>query len=365
MTTAAATTGSLLYSDIEESLRSSVRELLADRAPAASVLARIESGEPYDRALWQALARDLGVAGLVVSEADGGHGASWREAAVVAEELGRSCAATPFLGSAVLATAAARAAGDAQLLTGLASGTTVATLAMPIAGSPHTEGIELRDGSVHGSVQGVIDALDADVLLVVAGDALVEVAAADVTRTAVVSLDMTRPLADLDFAGAPGRVIATGADAGRAVKAGWAAGAVLLSAEQLGLAERCLDIAVAYLKSRYQFGRPIGSFQALKHRAAELWAAIAQARAVVRYATGCLADADADLPVAVSLAQAYCSPLAVHAAEECVQLHGGIGFTWEHPAHLYLKRAKADSLLLGTAAVHRARLGGLVDLPAN
>ncbi|MDT4938040.1 MAG: hypothetical protein QOG80_1711, partial [Pseudonocardiales bacterium] len=137
----------------------------------------------------------------------------------------------------------------------------------------------------------------------------------------------------------------------------------LLASEQLGLAQRCLDMIVDHLKTRYQFGRQIGSFQALKHRAADLWVAISQARAVARYAAGCVADHDADAPVAVALAQAYCSPVAVRAAEECVQLHGGIGFTWEHPTHLYLKRAKADAILFGTARRHRARLGELVGLP--
>jgi alkylation response protein AidB-like acyl-CoA dehydrogenase len=130
------------------------------------------------------------------------------------------------------------------------------------------------------------------------------------------------------------------------------------------LAERCLEITVEHLLTRYQFGRQIGSYQALKHRMADLWAGVTQARAVARYAAGCVADADPDAAVAASLAQAYCSLVAVKAAEECVQLHGGIGFTWEHPAHLYLKRAKADAIAFGTASQHRARLAELVDLPA-
>jgi alkylation response protein AidB-like acyl-CoA dehydrogenase len=121
---------------------------------------------------------------------------------------------------------------------------------------------------------------------------------------------------------------------------------------------------VDYLNVRYQFGRQIGGFQALKHRVADLWVAVSQARAVARYAADCVATDDPDAPTAVSVAQAHCSPIAVLAAEECVQLHGGIGFTWEHPAHLYLKRAKADSIALGTAGAHRARLATLVGLPA-
>ena len=177
------------------------------------------------------------------------------------------------------------------------------------------------------------------------------------TVAPVVSLDLTRPLADLTLDGAPARPLASGPDADRAVASALAAGAAMLAAEQLGVAERCLEMTVAYLKERYQFARPIGSFQALKHRAADLWVAISQARAASRYAAACLADGDADAPVAVALAKAACGDAATLAAQECVQLHGGIGFTWEHPAHLYLKRATSSSIAFGTPDWHRACAG--------
>ena len=148
------------------------------------------------------------------------------------------------------------------------------------------------------------------------------------------------------------------------MEAALTAGAAVLAAEQVGLAQRCLDMTLAYVKERRQFARPIGSFQALKHRLADLWVAVSQARAASRYAAACLASGDPDAKVAVALAKAYCSEAAVHAAQECVQLHGGIGFTWEHPAHLYLKRAKADSVAFGTPGAHRAALAALVNLPA-
>ncbi len=141
-------------------------------------------------------------------------------------------------------------------------------------------------------------------------------------------------------------------------------GAAILASEQLGVAQWCLDTTVDYLKTRHQFGRPVGSFQGLKHRLAELWVAVTQARAVARNAAGCVAEGDPDAPIAVAVAQAHCSGVAVRAAEECVQMHGGIGFTWEHPAHLYLKRAKSDAIALGTPDRHRATLARLVDLPA-
>jgi alkylation response protein AidB-like acyl-CoA dehydrogenase len=340
----------LLYSEVEEDLRASVRSLLADRAAPAAVLARTESAEPVDTKLWRSLAADLGCAGLPVPEERGGAGASWRETAVVLEELGRAVAPVPFFGSAVLATAALIDSGD-ELLADLASGSRTAALAVPFSTAP--------GGAVAGRTTSVADGLTADVFLVPADDGLYALDAADVTRTLVVSLDQTRPLVDLsDVDTAKGRRVA----GPEAVDKALTAGAALLSAEQLGIAEWCLETTVAYAKTRRQFARQIGSYQAVKHRLADVWVEVTQARAVSRYAVACLADDDPDLPVAAALAQAFCSQVAVHAAEECVQLHGGIGFTWEHPAHLYLKRAKANAIALGTADRHRAAIGKLVNL---
>jgi len=181
----------------------------------------------------------------------------------------------------------------------------------------------------------------------------------------VVSLDMTRQLCDLSFDEVPGTLIASGPAATRAYQAALTAGAGVLASELTGLAQRCLDMTVAYVKERRQFGRPVGSFQGVKHRLADVWVTVSQARAASRYAAACLAAGAPDTAIAVALAKAYCSDAAVQAAQECVQLHGGIGFTWEHPAHLYLKRAKADSIAFGTAGAHRAALGALVELPAS
>ena len=355
----------LLYSEVEDALRASVRDLLADRAPLPAVLKRTETDEPYDPALWQALASDLGVAGLAVPEDRGGQGASWREVAVVAEELGASVAATPFLGN-TMATAAARVVRASNLVPPLVSGELTATLVAPLAADPGrwVADVQVRDGTIRGRVPNVIDAVSADVLLFPTEAGLLQVDAAEATRIPVPSLDMTRPLCDVTFDDAGTTVLADADGCARAMAAAALVGGALLGAEQLGLARRCLELTVDYVQARFQFGRAIGSFQALKHRVADLWVAISQAQAVARYAAGCVADHDPDAPVAAALALAYCGPVAVHAAEECLQLHGGIGFTWEHPAHLYLKRAKADAILLGTAAAHRARLAELVDLPA-
>jgi alkylation response protein AidB-like acyl-CoA dehydrogenase len=388
---AAAGLPDLLYGEAETELRAAVRSLLDDRCAWPDVLARTETAQTYDAGLWRVLAADLGAAGLLIPEASGGAGASYREAAVVAEETGRAVAPVPFLGSAVVATAAvlsargsggsshraSTAAGDDELLAALAAGTTTAVLAVPFASGPAAPAPTARIGSsppgdsgyrLSGTVAGVADALPADVLLVPAdgvpyGLYAVPAREAGVALEPVVSLDMTRQLADLTLDGAPGRRLASGEAACRAVAAALTAGAAMLASEQLGAAERCLEMTVAYLKERRQFARPIGSFQALKHRAADVWIGVTQARAAARYAAACLAGDDPDAPVAVALAKAACSDIAVRAAQECLQLHGGIGFTWEHPTHLYLKRAKSSSIGFGTADRHRATLAGLADLP--
>jgi len=401
----------LLYSDTERALADSLSSLLADRGSLDKVLARTESAETYDDGLWQAVASDLGCAGLLIPERDGGAGASYREVCAAAEALGSSVAPVPFLGSAVVATAAllsvasgiqadaaagaprgaatvssgtpftpARAAVD--LLRRMADGSVTVTLAVPFASAPggafpasiRVAGLRPGDAQtgvarLRGTVRGVADALPASVLLVPADGVphalyLVDVSAPGVAKAPVVSLDMTRQLCDLSFDDATGTLIAAGAAASQALEAALTAGAAALAAEQVGLAQRCLDMTLAYVKERRQFARPVGSFQALKHRLADVWVAVSQARAASRYAAACLASDDPDAKVAVAVAVAYCSEAAVYAAQECVQLHGGIGFTWEHPAHLYLKRAKADSIGFGTPDAHRAALAGLVNLPA-
>lgn len=355
---------SLLHSEDEQELRASVRRLLSDRADWTSVLERVESDAPHDVDAWRRLAAETGVAALPVPEDAGGAGASWRETAVVAEELGRSVASVPFLGSAVLATAALMAAGETELLAQLAAGERTAALAVPLStwpGATFPSAVTADGDRLTGRVTSVADAVVADALVVPAAGALWVVESVHVApRT---SLDMTRPLGDVTLDGAAGRQVAAGEAAEAALQQALLTGAGVLASEQLGLAEKCLEATVAHLKERYQFGRQIGSFQGLKHRTAALWVEVTRARAVARYAAGCLATDDPDTGVAVAVAASLCSDVAVLAAEECVQLHGGLGFTWEHPAHLWLKRAKADQLALGTPDRHRTRLAGLVGLP--
>ncbi len=372
----------LLYGETETELRAAVRDVLEDKAPWRDVLARTETAETYDTALWRILAEGVGLAGLLIPGEHGGAGASYREAAVVAEEIGRAIAPVPFLGSAVVATAALLSAGDTGLLGELASGAVTATLAVPFAAGPSAlpratvrlEGSQPGDATdayrLTGQVRGVADALPADVILVPAdgvpyGLYAVQAGGGGVGKAPVVSLDQTRQLADLTFDAAPARRIAGGKQAEAAVTAALLAGAGVLASEQFGLAERALEITVAYVKERKQFARPVGGFQAIKHRLADLWVAVSQARAVARAAADRLSQQnEAESALTVALAKAACSDTALKAAQEMVQLHGGIGFTWEHPAHLFLKRAKADSIGFGTADAHRASLARLANLPA-
>jgi len=357
----------LLYSEEEEALRGAVRDLLTDHCDAAGVLARAETDTPHDLSLWKALADGMGLAGLLVPEDRGGQGATHREAAVVLEELGRAVAPVPYLTSAVVATEALLACdGDTvgqELLGDLASARKTGALAVGLhtaAGGAFTS-VRAENGTLSGTVTGVADAAVADVLLVPADDGGLYAVDADAAAiTPQTSLDLTRPLAEVRLDAAPGRRIG---DAGPAVRRALRAGAGLLASEQLGLADWTLTETVRYLKDRKQFNRPVGGFQALKHRLARLWLEVVTLRAAARAAADALATG-ADTDVSVAVAQAYAAPAAVHAAEEALQLHGGIGMTWEHPVHLYLKRAKADSIAYGTAGAHREALAELVDLRA-
>jgi alkylation response protein AidB-like acyl-CoA dehydrogenase len=366
-------TGDLLYSDTEEALRDSVRHLFADRCPPESV-ARAYDAVPQDfSGVWRTLAAELGVAGLLVPESLGGAGAGAREAAVVMEEIGRAVAPVPFLSSAVLATVALLRAGDTRTVSALAQGELTATLVVPLPtapGDPIT-GVGIGADGLTGAVSTVAGASEADVLVVPVtgpdGPELHTVSrtAAGVEVSPRLALDMTRPLADVRFSAAPSSRVGSASMTQVAVAAALQTGAALLASEQLGLAQWCFDTTLAYAKQRKQFGRAIGSYQAIKHRLADLWFEVGSATAAARYAADTCARGAEDAGIAAAIAQAYCSGIAVHAAEECVQLHGGIGMTWEYPAHLYLKRAKSDQLALGTAYRHRSRLAELVDLPPS
>lgn len=362
----------LVLDSEQRELRSAVRKFLLDQSPPEKVRAAMVSEPGYDRELWRRLAGELGLIGLVVPEEYGGSGAGQVERAIVLEELGRALVPGPFLASAVLAVdsllACDDAAARAELLPALAAGERIGTLAVaegsggwdPSGGA--TTATE-RDGGwrLDGEKTLVLSGDVADLVLVYAatpagpGWFAVDGSAAGLERTTWKSLDPTRRLARLRFAGTPARPLAS-ADPAAALALVADLAAVALAAEQLGGLERAMELTVDYAKVRVQFGRPIGSYQAVKHGCADMYSAWEHGVSVVRYAAWAADHDRAELPVAAELAQTYLGPAYFAVATDMVQFHGGIGYTWEHDAHLYYKRAKSSELLLGSPARHRARL---------
>ncbi|MEV5707222.1 acyl-CoA dehydrogenase family protein [Actinoallomurus sp. NPDC052274] len=348
----------------QEELRRTVRALL-ERNPPARSAPDAEAG--YDEPVWRLLADQVGAFGLAVPERHGGAGFSYAESHVVCEELGRALAAVPYLGSAVLAADALLACGATEHLPGLADGSRVGALAWAEGGTWDPAAIRARidGGRLTGVKEHVLDGARADLFVVPAlgpgGELGVYAATPDAPGVRVeplVTLDRTRPQARVVFDGTP--VTRLGADGAAVLERLLAVAATALSAEQLGGAARCLEMTAEYVKTREQFGRPIGSFQAVKHRLADLYVLVESARSVSYDAARALAEDAPDLAVRAASAQAYCAEAFSTVAAETIQLHGGIGFTWEHEAHLYFKRAHAAAKLFGDAAWHRARLAPVV-----
>ena len=367
----------------QRELRDSVRRFLADRAPMSRVRELMETPDGTARQVWQQAGAQLGLPGIAIPEAYGGAGFTFAEQAIVLEELGAALYGGPYLASAVLAATALLAASDEaarrELLPGIASGQTVATLAFTEDdGSWDPEAIRLAatrgEGSpdspwmLDGHKSFVLDGHTADLILVVAaaGPGLslfaVDPGAAGLDRRVLPTLDQTRKLARLEFDAVPGRLIGAPGEAGGVLGRTLDVAAIALAAEQLGGAQRALDMAVGYAMTRHQFGRPIGSFQAIKHRCADLLLEVESLRSAVAYAAAAVAENSAEVPVVAALAKAYASDVYFHVAAENIQIHGGIGFTWEHDAHLYFKRAKSSELLLGDASYHREHLAERIGL---
>ena len=354
----------------QQELRAGLRRFCERQSDEATVRRLMESDAGYDRALWTRLGSELGALALAVPEELGGAGAGLVDQAVAAEELGAALFCGPLLGTVGLAIPALVAAPPGavrdELLPALAEGTRTAALVAPlfapyVAGGGGAATTVAASGAgdrttLAGTVDMVPDAGAADALLVVAsspeGPVLALAESAQVTPRG--SLDLTRRLARVTLDGADARVIATGDDADRAIRAAYLTGATLLAAEQVGIAQHLLDLTVGYAKERLQFGRPIGSFQAVKHRCADMLVATEHARTTALHAAWVLSDPSLDDPeLAVAMAQATCSETGYRVAADTIQMHGGIGFTWEHPAHLYYKRAVADAALLGSAEAYR------------
>ncbi|HVA06889.1 MAG TPA: acyl-CoA dehydrogenase family protein [Acidimicrobiales bacterium] len=367
------------FSEEQDELRRAVRRFLEDKSPMTEVRRLMETEEGFDRAVWDQMGNQLGLQGLSIPEEYGGAGFGYVELIVVLEEMGASLMCAPYFSTVALAANALLSSGDEgakkDYLPGIAGGETIATLALTEDnGRWDLEGITMAAAShgdawkLDGHKMFVIDGHSADLIIVAARTAkgvslfAVDGEASGLTRTPLATMDQTRKQARLEFSGTPGRLVGEEGAAGPALTRTLDLAAVALAAEQVGGSQRCLDMSVEYAKTRIQFGRPIGSFQAIKHKCADMLLEVESAKSAAYYAGWAAAEESEELPVVASLAKSYCSEAYFHAAAENIQIHGGIGFTWEHDAHLYFKRAKSSELLLGDPTYHRELLAQRIGI---
>ena len=358
------------FSDEQEQLRSTVRRFLADKSPPTEVRRLMVTESGYDAEVWRQIANDLGLTAVHIPETCGGQGFSFAELAIIVEEMGRSLLCAPFFSSTVLAaTTIMETASTAQgedLLPPIAAGERLAALAVAEpCGRWDTGGIAatVRDGKLTGVKSFVIDGQFADLLVVVARDARDKlsfyVASADspgIVRRPLQALDPTRKLARIDFEAAPVARLGAADDGNRALARILDLAAVALANEMVGGAQRLLESAVEYAKLRTQFGRAIGSFQAIKHKCADMLLQVELAKSAAYHAAAAAAEDDSELPILACIAKSAAADAYMHAARECVQIHGGIGFTWDNDTHLWFRRAKSSEVLFGTPSRYRERM---------
>ncbi len=344
-------------------IQESARAFLADAAGPDAQRAAVESATGFDEKLWTSLAAEMGFTGLMVPEAFGGSGLGAVEMALVLEETGRTLAAVPFFETAVLAVQAVLAAGSeaqkADLLPRLASG----ELKASFAGTAKRPTVDT--GRLTGEATFATFGHIADLFVVATDDGTLIALPADtpgLTVQPLPALDRTRRFARLTFdCAVPDDALLGGVGgAGAAIERVLTIGAGLLAAEQTGGAQFCLDSTVEYSRQRVQFGRAIGSFQAYKHMLADMMVLIEASRSAAFYAAAAIDEDGPELAEACHVAQAWAADCFRHCSGEAIQLHGGIGFTWEHHAHLYFKRARATSSWLGTPERHREALARII-----
>ncbi|MCY4424232.1 MAG: acyl-CoA/acyl-ACP dehydrogenase [Acidimicrobiaceae bacterium] len=367
------------FTDEQEQLRDFVRSFLEEKSPESAVREQMDTEQGFDPDVWAQMSEQMGLPALTIPEDYGGQGFTRIEQIVVLEEMGRSLLCAPFFSSAVMAANALMLSGDESAkqahLPQIASGETRGTLAFTEQNGRWDEpGITMAATADNGAwrLDGVkmyvLDGHTADLLIVAArtsgGVSLftVDPGAAGLTRTALSTMDQTRKQAKLTFEGVEATLIGEEGQGWPVLEGVLDLASVALAAEQVGGAQRCLDMSVEYAKVRVQFGRPIGSFQAIKHKCADMLLEVESAKSAAYYAGWCAAEMNDELPQVASLAKSYCSEAYFHAAAENIQIHGGIGFTWEHPAHLYFKRAKSSELLFGDPTYHRELLAQRIGL---
>jgi alkylation response protein AidB-like acyl-CoA dehydrogenase len=370
----------LSFTNEHEQLRQTIRRFMENESSEQIVRKLMETDRGYDARTWERMASELSLLGLMIPENYGGAGFTAVEAGIAMEEMGRVLFCGPYLSTAILAPAALLRSADEstkkKLLPTLASGKTITTVAFAEeSGRWDIDSIAMRatrDGEkwhLDGVKNYVLDGAIADVVLVLARIdgrlALFQVdgSASNLHREALPTLDLTRKLARLSFAKTAATLLSGEADVSSAMRHVLALASAMLAAEQVGGAQRCLEMSTEYAKTRLQFGRPIGSFQAIKHKCADMLVEIEFARsAAYNAAFSATADDENELTSASRIARSYCSEAFFHAAAENIQIHGGMGFTWEHPAHLYFKRARASSMMFGDAADQRQQLARSLGL---
>jgi alkylation response protein AidB-like acyl-CoA dehydrogenase len=373
------------FSEEQEELRRAVRQFLESKSPETEVRRLMETTEGYDPAVWKQMGQELMLQGLAIPEEYGGQGFTFIELGIVLEEMGRVLLCAPYFSSVVLAANAIMNVGtDDQkqaLLPGIASGDTIATLAFTEpSGKWDAAGITMEanenvggEFTLSGEKMFVLDGFTADTIVVVArlegttgtdGIMFFTVAgdADGLTRTPLQTMDQTRKQAKLEFDNVAASPLGSTQDGFAAFSKTLDQAAVALANEMMGGAQRVLEMSVEYAKVRVQFGRPIGSFQAIKHKCADMLLEVESGKSAAYYASWAAAEDNDELPVVAALSKAYCSEAYFHAAAENIQIHGGIGFTWEHPAHLYFKRAKSSEIYLGDPTYHRELLAQRIGI---
>ncbi|HEX7407612.1 MAG TPA: acyl-CoA dehydrogenase family protein [Candidatus Binatia bacterium] len=377
------------FNEEQEALRAAARDFLADHCSPAQIRKVMETDAGYDPEVWGRIGAELGWTSIIIPEAYGGAGLTYVELVGLMEEMGAALLCAPFFSTVCLAGNALLLGGTEEQkqehLPGIAAGETTATLAFTEPkGRWDAAGIELvarRDGSdfiLNGTKTFVVDGHTAQLLIVAArrqasrgqdGVSLFVVPAntTGIERRLLPTMDQTRKQAEIVFRNVRVPASALMGNEGE----GWGSlnttldrAAIALSAEQVGGAQRCLDMSVQYAKERIQFGRPIGSFQAIKHKCADMLLRVESARSASYYAGWAASVDDPELPALASLAKAYCSDAYFHCAAESVQIHGGVGFTWEYDVHLYFKRAKSSEVFLGDATYHRELVAQRIGLSA-
>lgn len=366
--------------------RAALQRFFADKSDPTAVRAAMASEHGIDRAAWQQACAELGLAGIRIPEQYGGADFGYVELGIAVEEMGRHLFCAPFFASVVLAAEAILAAATAPfrelLLPSIASGNALATLALAesngvwdpaaVALTAEHVGDETR---VSGAKHFVLDGATADIVLVVAREAgsqglaglslyLVDGASDGLRRRAVEVLDPTRRLATLEFDNVRAECISVPGEAGAALDGALDRATIMLANEMAGGCQVMLDTAVEYAKLRMQFGRPIGSFQAVKHKCADMLLAVEHAKSAAYYAAAAIDAGEAGIPALAALAKATAAEAYLRVAADCIQIHGGIGFTWDHDTHLWFKRAKSSEMLLGSPAWHRERYLSAIEVAA-